>query len=186
MTLEETLSQALALLARGVADRRHAFHTPTLATIGPDGAPQARTLVLRGVEPAARRIRLHSDARAGKVAELRAEPRCALHFYDARAGLQMRLAGTATVHDGSDPAAEAAWAGSREFSRMCYAIAPAPGTPVAAPPAAPDDPEAGRDNFAVLLLRFDRLEWLDLAASGHRRARFEWREGAHSATWLVP
>ncbi len=186
MSLDETLSQAFALLSRGVADRRHAFHTPTLATVRPDGAPEARTLVLRGFEPKERCIRLHSDARAGKVAELRAEPRCALHFYDAKAGLQMRLGATASAHEGADSAADAAWAASREFSRMCYAIEPAPGTPVPAPPDAPRDAEAGRAHFAVILLRFDRLEWLDLAASGHRRARFDWREGTLSATWLVP
>jgi hypothetical protein len=147
VTLDETLSQAFALLGRGVADRRHAFHTPTLATVGVDGAPRARTLVLRGFEPAERRIRLHSDARAGKVAELQAEPRCALHLYDAKAGLQMRLAGCASVHLGEDPVAGAGWAGSREFSRMCYAVEPAPGTPVPAPPEAPRDPEAGAGQF---------------------------------------
>jgi pyridoxamine 5'-phosphate oxidase len=185
VTLDEVLAEAFALISRGVADRRHAFHTPTLATIGRDGAPEARTLVLRAFDPAGRRIRLHTDRRAGKVAEIAAEPRCALHFYDAKAGLQLRLGGRARVHAG-DAIADAAWAGSRAMSRMCYAVEPAPGSPVPAPPPAPQDPEAGRPNFAVILLRFDRLELLDLAATGHRRARFDWRDGVQSATWLVP
>ena len=76
------------------------------------------------------------------------------------------------------------WAASREFSRMCYAGA-APGQPVAAPPPAPTDPAAGAPHFAVILLRFDRLEWLWLAAAGHQRALFSWGE-TPSATWLSP
>jgi hypothetical protein len=185
-TLDDTLAWALALVARGVADRRHPFHTPALATIGLDGAPQSRTVVLRGLDPAARRLRLHTDARAGKVAELAAEPRAALLFYDAGAQLQLRLSGRATLHR-DDAVAGEAWAASRHFSRMCYAIQPAPGQPVPAPPAAPLDSAAGRPHFCVVILHLDRLESLHLAASGHRRARFDWdAAGTLAATWLVP
>jgi len=185
MKLEQVLADAFGRLARAVADRRSAFHTPTLATVGPDGAPEARTLVLRGFDAEARAVRLHSDARSGKVAALAREPRAQLHLYDAGAKLQLRLSGRATVHLGDD-VADAAWGGSRDFSRMCYAVEPAPGTPVEAPPAAPRDAEGGRANFAVILLRFDLLESLELAAEGHRRARFDWCGGAPHATWLVP
>ncbi len=181
--LAATREHAFALLARGVADRRSAFHTPTLATIGADGAPRLRTLVLRGFDAPTRTLRLHTDLRAGKCAELAADPRAALHIYDAHAQLQLRLSGRAVLH-AHDAVAEAAWAASREFSRMCYAIGPAPGTPIDAPPAAPSDAAAGRPHFAVLALRFDALEWLWLDASGHRRARFAF--DPDSATWLVP
>ncbi|WP_439595052.1 pyridoxamine 5'-phosphate oxidase family protein [Falsiroseomonas sp.] len=184
--LQTVLAEAFGLLARGVADRRHAFHTPTLATTGADGFPAARSVVLRGFEAEARRLRLHSDSRAAKVAELAADPRAALHFYDPGAAVQLRLAGRVTLH-AADAVAEAAWAESRPFSRQCYAIGPAPGTPCPAPPAAPTDSEAGRPNFCAVLLHLSRLEWLHLAASGHRRARFTWpAEGPATATWLVP
>lgn len=185
-TLEACLAEAFRRLARGVADRRSPFHTPTLATVAPDGAPEARTLVLRGFEPATRTLRLHTDARSGKVASLAREPRCQLHLYDPGAKLQLRLSGRAVLH-GGDVVAEAAWAGSREASRMCYAVEPGPGTPVEAPPPAPRDAAAGAAQFRVLLLHFDRLEWLELAHAGHRRARFDWTgDGAPAATWLVP
>ena len=185
-TLEDCRAEAFRRLARGVGDRRCPFHTPTLATIGADGAPAMRTLVLRGFDPATRTLRLHTDARSGKVAELARDPRCALHLYDPAAKLQLRLAGRAAVH-GGDTVAEAGWAASRDFSRMCYAITPAPGTMVDAPPPAPRDAEAGRGVFRVILLRFDRLEWLELVAAGHRRARFSWEgDGAPESCWLVP
>jgi hypothetical protein len=178
-------AEAFALLARGVADRRHPFHTPTLATIGLDGAPRARTLVLRGFDAPTRTLRLHSDRRSDKVAEVAREPRACLHLYDAGAQVQIRLEGAARVHH-EDETAQAAWASSRPFSRMCYAIEPAPGTPVPAPLPAPRDEQAGRAHFAALTLAFARMEWLWLAAEGHRRARFSWTDQGEEATWLVP
>lgn len=181
--LAATLAEAFALLARGVADRRSPFHTPTLATIGLDGAPRARTLVLRGFDPAARTLRLHTDARSAKAQEVLADPRAALHAYDARAQVQIRLQGRVTLHR-ADALADAAWAGSRPFSRMCYAVEPGPGSPAALPPPAPRDPEAGRAHFTTLLFAFDRLEWLWLDAAGHRRALFTF--GPDDAGWLVP
>ncbi|MFL1461277.1 pyridoxamine 5'-phosphate oxidase family protein [Roseococcus sp. DSY-14] len=175
--------EAFALLARGVADRRSPFHTPTLATVGADGGPRARTVVLRGFAAEERCLRLHTDARSAKVAELARESRAELHLYDAARQVQLRLRGRATLHQ-TDAVADAAWAASRPFSRQIYSAQPAPGLPVPAPPPAPRDPEAGRADFAVVQLRFDRLEWLWLCAAGHRRALFTWEPEA--MTWLAP
>lgn len=183
--LGEIRAAAFALLARGVADRRSPLHTPTLASIGLDGAPRARTLVLRGFDAGTRTLRLHSDRRSDKFAELARDPRGTLHGYDAAARIQLRLEGTATLHT-EDAVAEAGWQDSRSFSRMCYAIEPAPGSAIATPPPEPRDDMSGRINFAVILLRVQRLEWLWLAAGGHRRARLDWSDGEECATWLVP
>ncbi len=178
-------TEAFALLARGVADRRSPFHTPTLATIGLDGAPRARTLVLRGFDAATRTLRLHSDARSAKREELARDPRACLHLYDAGHQVQIRLDGAVTLHR-EDDVAQAAWDASRPFSRLCYGIEPAPGTPIATPPPAPSEEAAGRDHFMALRLTFRRLEWLWLAAEGHRRACFSWTSAGEEATWLVP
>lgn len=200
-TLEAVRAEAFRRLAGGVVDRHSAFHTPTLASIATDGRPELRTLVLRGFDAPTRTLRLHTDRRSGKWASLTAEPLVALHVYDAGAQLQLRLGGRATLHD-EDAVAEAAWAGSRPGSRLCYAVEPGPGTPVATPPPAPV-PLAGREagtraNFAVIHLVFDRLEWLHLHHAGHRRALFLWgaegdAEGGAKpgpsgsrGTWLVP
>jgi len=184
--LDAEMAEAFLLLSRGVADRRHTFHTPMLARIGLDGAPQARTVVLRGFDASTRTLRFHTDARSPKVAEFAGEPRATLHLYDSSAQVQLRLSGRVTVHD-SDDVAEAAWSASRPMSRVIYAITPGPGTPIAAPPAAPLDAMNGQANFRVLHLVVSRLEWLWLAAAGHQRAAFAWGEsGASSATWLVP
>ena len=129
-TLEDTLAWALALVARGVADRRHPFHTPVLATTGLDGAPQARTVVLRGIDPATHQLRLHTDARAGKVAELAAEPRHPMFYMPARIAVRL---GSATLH-GTMPWRRSL-GGQQGFQPMCYASEPAPGQ--ACPPRPP-------------------------------------------------
>lgn len=183
--LDETLAEAIRLLARGVADRRSPFHTPTLATLSPDGAPSLRTLVLRGFDAPGRTLSLHTDARSAKAAQLEADGRAALHAYDAGARIQLRLSGIATVHrDG--PVTDAAWARATPNSRLVYAQEAAPGTPLANPSLPPFEGEA-RDHFATIAFRFHTLEWLWLAAAGHRRARFTWDGAVRTgAEWRAP
>jgi pyridoxine/pyridoxamine 5'-phosphate oxidase len=188
--LNETLAEAWRLLARGVADRRSPMHHPTVATLGLDGRPRVRTVVLRGVEPTERRLRFHTDLRSDKVAELRAEGRVALHAYDAKSKIQLRIDGIATVHT-DDAVADAAWAGSRPMSRVCYGTSPPPGRPLSEPNAftLPDEAETdhGRANFTAVVVCVSSIEWLYLAYGGHRRALFTWAPGgAFAQTWLVP
>lgn len=184
--LDTALAGAFGLLSRGVADRRSPFHTPTLATRGADGGPNLRTVVLRAFDPATRTLRIHTDRRSAKAAEIAQDGRAMLHGYDPAAQVQLRLSGHASLHL-DDATADAAWAASREMSRMCYAAADAPGTPVPVPPEAPRDAAGGRANFAAVTLRVDSLDWLLLAHAGHRRARFTWdAAGTHSASWIAP
>jgi pyridoxamine 5'-phosphate oxidase len=183
--LDATLAEAFRLLGVGVADRRSPFHTPSLASIGPNGAPRIRTLVLRGFDPASRTLRLHTDPRSGKVHDIAAGPRVALHAYGAGTQVQLRLGGTATLHT-DDAIADNAWAATPPNARLVYTSTLPPGASIRTP-ALPAPTSDGRENFAVLVMQFDALEWLSLSAAGHRRARFTWdRAGEASAEWLVP
>ncbi len=183
--LDAALAAAFDALLRGAADHRSPFRTPTLVTIGTDGAPEARTVVLRAFDPASRRLQIHTDRRSAKLAQMAADPRIALHGYDPTARMQLRIAGRAMLHL-DDAAADAAWSASRETSRMTYATDDPPGTPLPAPPAAPGDPIGGRAHFAAVALRVDSLDWLLLDPAGHRRARFTWlADGTTGATWIA-
>jgi hypothetical protein len=183
--LDEILDVAFGLIARGVADRESGFRTPALATVDATGAPRQRIVVLRGFDPAARMVRVHTDLRSAKADEIAREPRVSLLFYDAAGRVQVRLIGRASLHTGDD-VADTAWRSSAPSSRTCYAAAAAPGVIVPSPPAAPVDAEGGRVHFLVIRMTFDQLEWLFLAASGHRRARFAWCGHAMHAAWLAP
>ncbi|KMO12312.1 pyridoxamine 5'-phosphate oxidase family protein [Methylobacterium platani] len=183
------LDETWRRLEEGAA-HQSGFHTPALATIGRDGAPRLRTVVLRGVDRTLRTLRVHCDARSGKAAEIAADPRAALHAYDPKAKLQVRIEGTARLH-GQDAVARAAWAASRPMSRVCYATSPGPGTPLAEggatiQPRDDEAVEAGFPEFRVIVLTAARLEFLYLARQGHRRALFTWDGEAEAATWLAP
>jgi pyridoxamine 5'-phosphate oxidase len=183
-TIEAALASAWALLVRAAADPRHPCRVVQLATTGTDGAPHLRTVILRAVDPAERVLRIHTDRRSAKVAEIAAEQRVALLAWNPRAGVQLRLSGRAEVlMRGS--AWQAAWNATSPRSRLDYAQADPPGTYVPAPPAAPSHPEPER-NFAVILVTIDRLEWLRLAPGAHRRASFAWDSGVAQGTWRVP
>jgi pyridoxamine 5'-phosphate oxidase len=196
--LDEMLAHAWRHVAGGVKDRRSPFHTPSVGTIGRDGRPRLRTVVLRGVEPATARLRFHTDARAGKVAELAADPRIALHVYDAPGKLQIRIEGSAVVHR-EGALAEQSWRAARMTSRAVYATQPAPGSALDEPdafrqPADEGEIIAGRPHFCVVEVALETLETLWLAHDGHRRARFVFaatgEQGTPAATrertWLVP
>ena len=188
--LAATLEEAWRLLSRGASDRRSPFHTPTLATLRQDGSPTARTVVLRAADTVGRTLRFHTDIRSSKFLEIAAEPRVAVHFYDASCKIQLRIDGLASLHTGDEVSAEA-WRITRPFSRACYRVVPGPGQAIEDPRAIQINPKtndlrAGRDNFAALWLSINSLEWLYLAGHGHRRARFAWNGDKLTSNWLVP
>ena len=189
--LRDVLGEAFRLLARGVADRRSAFHTPTLATVDLDGRPRLRTVVLRAFDARGPELRVHTDARSAKVAEIAAMPMVGLHAYDPGGRIQVRIDARATLHHG-DAIARDARIASRAMSRVCYGTEPAPGSLIPAAdafvlPKSPDEVEAGAVHFVVVACRLTALEWLDLAHTGHRRASFAFaQDGAVAGRWLAP
>jgi len=188
--LDAAHAEAWRLLGDGVTNAKAPFHLPAVATIGRDGDPRVRTVVLRAAARDEGWLQFHTDRRSPKVAEIEAQPRVALHFYDRAAKVQLRVRARAVVH-GEDAVARAAWDKTRSFSRVCYRIDPAPGTPLAAPDGyaepEPDDPEVGFETFRVVRAHVQEIEWLYLAGQGHRRALFRLGEsGGFEASWLTP
>ena len=189
-SLDAILATALDLFDRAVGDRHSPFHTPTIATVTEEGDPSLRTVVLRRFDRDRRTLGFNTDRRSRKLDEIAFTPRVGIHVYDRDRKIQVRLAGHATVHQ-TDSVAEQAWATSRPFSRACYRIEPGTGSIIGAGGAflipEPREDDHGRDQFATVSVTFDRLEWLYLAASGHRRAEFAWNaDGAFDANWLAP
>jgi hypothetical protein len=167
-------------LVRGVGDRHARSRHPTLATVSTDGRPRARTVVLRGADPAARTLEIHTDLNSAKVAELRATPFAALHVWDAPAHLQTRIETEVTIMTG--PAVARTWARLTDPTRASYGVVPPPGLPISGDLdyVRTADPKA----FAVLQLHVLAIETLYLG-SRHTRARFD-RETDWQGQWLVP
>jgi pyridoxamine 5'-phosphate oxidase len=190
-SLPLTLHQAWHMLVLGVHKRNHAFHTISVATTGLEGQPRVRTVVLRKAEASSWQIRFHTDRRADKIAELQRDNRVSILAYDPVSKVQVRLEGAATLHM-DDAVADAAWASSRLFSRQCYGVTPRPGEKIgeggafALPETTDEATAAGRQNFCAVTVQAQSLEWLYLAASGHRRARFERTVEGFASQWLTP
>lgn len=165
-------------LQRGVADRAHDWHTPVLATVYGNAA-DARTVVLREVDADSRLLRLYTDARAAKVAQLGAHPLAMLVLWSKPLSWQLRLRVALAAHtDGLAVASR--WARLKLLPAAHDYLSPAaPGAPLG---AAPLQAAAGRGQFALIEARVLSVDWLELHPHGHRRARFD-DEGRH---WLAP
>lgn len=195
--LELSLAEVHAIIEAGADDRRKAAHSPVVATVDADGAPSQRVMILRDVDWAMRTLRFHTDVRSSKVSEADGSPTSVL-FYEPDAKTQVRLGGIGHIEQAS-PVADKAWDSSTLFARRCYMAEIAPGTAVDGPVSGlpnwiegkqPSAEQIGpaRENFAVLIVHFDKIEWLYLANSGHRRARWNWDGEAEDwlGSWLVP
>lgn len=194
--LPAALDAAWALLATGVRDRHSLAHTPVVATLGTDGEPRQRVMVLRRAERPTRSLTFHTDRRSDKVGEFARDDRVSVLIYDPRANTQLRLDGCAAI-TGAGPTVDASWETSTLWARRCYLADPAPGRICAAPtsglPSAvegrtPTEAETlpGRINFARLDILLHGIEWLHLAHDGHRRARFRWTGADWAGVWLAP
>jgi hypothetical protein len=172
-------------LSRAVADQSSPMRTPVLATVDMNGAPQARTVVLRAVDAEGWRVFWYTDIRAPKVAHLRGDARASLAFHDPVERLQWRLSGRTCIRSG-DANAAAAWAALSQVSRRNYRTQLPPGTamPLPGDGIAGDagEGETGRDRCAVIELVVGTGDWLWLLPRGHRRARIT----RDAATWLTP
>ncbi len=181
-------------LVRGKADRRSPFRTPVVATVGADGLPSARTVVLRAVDPAARVLEFHTDIRSPKAGELAKLKAVTWLFYDPKRQLQVRANTEAIMHT-SDSVADEAWAACALPSRAPYMVPRSPGASLrtherpdsVAPPQveSAEHSESGRAHFMAVRCRVEVFDVLQLHAEGHRRARLELGPPSR-ATWLVP
>jgi pyridoxamine 5'-phosphate oxidase len=196
--LDLSFAKAWDVIEPGATKRSSPAHTPVVATVGDDGEPQLRVMVLRAADRASRLLRFHTDARSNKIREIGSGCAASVLMYDPSEKLQLRLSGTlSSVAEGRD--VDSAWSGSTTFARRCYMAETAPGAQSELPtsglpewiegkqPVEADLVDA-RQNFAVLWFETRVVEWLYLANSGHRRARWEWRPDTEtwSGRWLVP
>ncbi|MEN9893511.1 MAG: hypothetical protein RLY78_3806 [Pseudomonadota bacterium] len=180
-TLAEIHTAIWQQLALAAQDRSHAWRTPVLATADADGLPDARTLVLREVQPAARQLTLYTDARSAKVLQLQARPQGRLVCWSPALGWQLRIRLAMQVQD-DGLAVTSRWVRLRASPAARDYLSPLPpGAPVGGAPPSPAG--AQRHHFAVLQGLVQSIDWLELHAAGHRRACFD---AAGDGVWLTP
>jgi pyridoxamine 5'-phosphate oxidase len=191
-----TLLEIQHILEHGVSDRSTAAHHPVVATIDPDGQPSQRVMILRECNWGSSTLRFHTDARSDKISQLQLKDDTSVLIYDKAAKLQIRLVGKTFF--GTEAAAAAAWEASTEFARRCYMAQASPGSTANAPTSGLPSWIEGKkpteellvsaqENFTALYFEYSSIDWLYLANSGHRRAKFvRGTSDAWQGHWLIP
>ena len=166
-------------LEQATHDRHHAWRTPVLATVGKDGSPNARTVVLRHADANLQSLQFYTDRRSSKIAELICKPRAMLVFWSKRLSWQLRVQVAMEVQT-SGPQVDAVWERvSQSAAAGDYLSMDAPGSAFSVGQAT-SDAGAGLHHLAILVAQVQEVDWLELRPSGHRRSVFsmnawEWR-----------
>ncbi|CAK7217347.1 hypothetical protein SCUCBS95973_003117 [Sporothrix curviconia] len=93
-------------IAATPSSRGHPYepHAMTVSTVGANGIPDARVLILKNVDARGWHFAAKADSPKGR--QLQASPACALTFYWPQLGRQVRIRGTATQLAAEDCAAD--------------------------------------------------------------------------------
>ena len=180
------------VLAEAAAGRELAPRLMQVATIGLDGAPRLRTVMLRSVEADGWHITFHTDATSSKSAELTADPRLEAHLWRQDLQVMLRLRGRASLVRPPDPRALAAWDALPGHSRHVYRLTEPQGATIARGggygrhEAKPGGHDPGLDHYAVVSVALDEIEGVSLDPAGHRRAIWQAPGRESPDRWLVP
>ena len=182
------------LLYDAVKNRSSEFRTPVFIC-GNEKDLDGRVVVLRKADRKNNLIQYHSDIRSSKIEKIKKNPNCSILFYGKKEKIQLRLKTKCEVNFNNEITKES-WEKTGHVSRKCYLVNNGPGTVSDKPTSGlngkfdnfdftKEESEEGYRNFSVIKCKIISIEWLYLAAKGHRRALINF-EGSKKFTWLVP
>tara|TARA_B100001996_G_C18544719_1_gene548406 strand:+ start:183 stop:797 length:615 start_codon:yes stop_codon:yes gene_type:complete len=183
------------LLKNGLAKRDSPFHIPTFIC-GKNNNFDGRIVVLRGIDEKNRKIWFHSDIRSEKIRILKSNPLSSLIFYDKNEKIQLRISCNSKINYQND-FSKNSWGKTAHMSRQCYLGENGPGTISELPTSGLskdidnlkytiEESEIGYKNFCVIENFINSIEWLYLAAKGHRRALFSLNKDLIEKKWINP
>ena len=193
--LDKVYSKIWDLLNLGLKDRNASFHLPVFIC-GKDTNFDGRVVVLRGVNEKNKKIWFHSDIRSKKIKILKSNPESSMLFYDKEKKIQLRIIGITKINYQND-ITEKSWKKTAHMSRQCYLGEKAPGSNISIPTSglsenidnfeySIEESEAGYKNFCLIETFITSIEWLYLAAKGHRRAHFILKNNSIEKKWIIP
>ena len=182
-----------SMLDDAVTNRSSQFRIPVFVC-GDKSDFDGRIVVLRKSDQSNNLIQFHSDIRSDKISKLKNNKNASMLFYEKEEKIQVRLKVECTINHNNEITKES-WSKTGHISRKCYLVDNGPGTESSTPTSGlkpeldnfeftMEQSEEGYKNFTVIQCRIKSMEWLYLAAKGHRRARFEIDNNKES--WLVP
>jgi len=183
------------LLKKGLENRDAPFHIPVFISSF-NNNHDGRIVVLRGINKTEKKIWFHTDIRSNKIRVLKSNPSAVLLFYDKAEKIQLRIVGKSKINYQND-LTKKSWNKTVHMSRQCYLGKFAPGSDALEPSSGlsndidnlkytKEESESGYKNFCVIETFIESIEWLYLAAKGHRRAYFYLKNNSLEKKWLIP
>tara|TARA_B100000941_G_scaffold265780_1_gene220606 strand:- start:47 stop:646 length:600 start_codon:yes stop_codon:yes gene_type:complete len=191
--LEEIQDKYWSMLEDAVTNRNSQFRIPVFICAGQDEV-DGRIIVLRKSDREKKLLQFHTDFRSPKVNILKENKNASLVFYDKEEKIQLRVKVECEINN-QNSITEESWKKTQHISRRCYLTDSPPGTTSINPTSGMisqledfdytmEQSEKGYKNFTVIKCKIVSIEWLYLAAKGHRRAKFDFETNNYS--WLVP
>ena len=190
---KEIKKKIWSMLDDAVTNRSSQFRIPVFIC-GDQKDFDGRIVVLRKSDQSNNLVQFHSDIRSDKIPKLKSNKSASMLFYDKEEKIQVRLKVECTINHSNEITKES-WKKTGHISRKCYLVDNGPGTESSTPTSGlkpeldnfeftMEQSEEGYKNFTVIQCKIKTIEWLYLAAKGHRRARFELDN--NKEYWLVP
>ena len=181
------------MLDDAIINRSSPFRIPVFIC-GDQNDFDGRIVVLRKSDKLNNIVQYHSDIRSDKINKLKKNKNAAMLFYDKEEKIQIRLKVECIINHNNE-ITKASWLKTGHMSRKCYLVDNGPGTesPIPTSGLKPEldnfeftmeQSEVGYKNFTVIQCKIKSMEWLYLAAKGHRRAKFDLEN--NKEYWLVP
>ena len=181
------------MLDDAITNRASPFRIPVFIC-GDQSDFDGRIVVLRKSIQSNNVIQYHSDIRSDKISKLKNNKNAAMLFYDKEEKIQVRLKVECVINH-NNKITKDSWLKTGHMSRKCYLVDNGPGTVSSDPTSglkpeldnfkfSMEQSEEGYRNFTVIQCKIKSMEWLYLAAKGHRRARFELDN--NKEYWLIP
>ncbi len=191
--LEEIQNKYWSMLNDAVTNRRSPFRIPVFICADRNEI-DGRIVVLRKADKENNLLQFHTDLRSPKVEILKKNKNASLVFYDKEEKIQLRVKVECDLNNQNSVTKES-WTKTQHVSRRCYLTDNAPGTISNDPTSGMiseledfdytiEQSEKGYKNFTVIQCKIKSIEWLYLAAKGHRRAKFNLQNNKN--IWLVP
>ena len=190
---KEIKKKIWSMLDDAVTNRSSQFRIPVFIC-GDQSDFDGRIVVLRKSDQTNNMVQFHSDIRSDKILKLKNNKNASMLFYDKEEKIQVRLKVECIINHDNEVTKES-WKKTGHISRKCYLVDNGPGTESSTPTSGlkpeldnfeftMEQSEVGYKNFTVIQCKIKSIEWLYLAAKGHRRARFELDN--NKEYWLVP
>ena len=191
--LEEIQTKYWSMIEDAVTNRASSFRIPVFICSHQDEV-EGRIVVLRKSDKKNNLLQFHTDLRSPKIEILKKNNKASLLFYDKEEKIQLRVKAICEINN-QNSITEESWKKTQHISRRCYLTDSAPGTISNKPTSGMisqlenfdftmKQSEDGYKNFTVIKCKIKSVEWLYLAAKGHRRAKFDLEN--NKEMWLVP